>query len=253
VPPLPVTTASHEDIKQPANDLDKLRQLSRVATSKYATIDDYVARFRTRELLPGNVQSNQVMMLKYRKTPRSLFMKWLPGSSAEGRELIRVDGKFNDQLQIRTGKSDPISGLKISIDPKSPRATSGTRRNVEDAGVGNMVERFARSLGTFEQGQKSYGTFSYLGPQSREESPGVPMEAVLQEVPPGMEKLLPNGAQRFWYFNANPKNHEMGLPTLIITKDETGREVEYYCYDLVNTNVGLQDADFDPNHVWKKK
>jgi hypothetical protein len=79
------------------------------------------------------------------------------------------------------------------------------------------------------------------------------MECAIQQLPAGYEKHLPQGGQRYWYFCADPRAAECGLPVLLLTRDENNREVEYYCYDRLNINVGLRPEDFDPKTVWAKK
>jgi hypothetical protein len=40
------------------------------------------------------------------------------------------------------------------------------------------------------------------------------------------------------------------LPVLILARDDAGVEVEYYRYDRLNVNVGLDNQDFNPDRVW---
>ena len=53
-------------------------------------------------------------------------------------------------------------------------------------------------------------------------------------------------ASRVWAIDP-----ESQLPALIVTADETGKEVEYYCYDRLQFPVALDDADFDPDRLWR--
>ena len=48
----------------------------------------------------------------------------------------------------------------------------------------------------------------------------VKVEGVLQTIPPKSDPHLPRGGQRLWFFDP-----ALSLPMLIITQDETGREV----------------------------
>jgi hypothetical protein len=68
---------------------------------------------------------------------------------------------------------------------------------------------------------------------------------VEQQIPPGCEPALPKGGRR-WVF-IDPANN---LPVLLITHDDKGHEVEYYCYDLVQYPVKLDDSDFNPELLW---
>jgi hypothetical protein len=44
-----------------------------------------------------------------------------------------------------------------------------------------------------------------------------------------------------------------GFPVLVITEDDTGREVEYYLFDKFKNPAGLTDADFDPSRLQSKR
>jgi hypothetical protein len=39
---------------------------------------------------------------------------------------------------------------------------------------------------------------------------------------------------------------------LLVTRDDRGQEVEYYHYDRLQFPVRLDDADFNPDRLWKK-
>ena len=44
--------------------------------------------------------------------------------------------------------------------------------------------------------------------------------------------------------------HDLGL---VITRDETDHEVEYYCYDHFQYPVKLDDDDFNPDKLWRRE
>ncbi len=230
---------------------EKIRELHQQAVTKYAGIQDYVARFRRREFVNGQQQPEDLVELKYRKDPNSVHFKWLQGTANEGREILYVHGKGN-LMQVKSGKGDLMAGVRVEIDPTSERATANSRRTIKEAGIGNVIDRFGVALADQAKGAKTYGPLHYLGPQQRPESQ-TPLECVAQQVPPGLEKHLPKGGLRYWFFCTDARTKEYGLPVLVLTYDETRREVEYYCYDRLNTSIGLRIEDFDPNEVWRKR
>jgi hypothetical protein len=59
---------------------------------------------------------------------------------------------------------------------------------------------------------------------------------------------LPHGGHRLWVFDPATK-----FPALLITQDDQGREVEYYCYDRFEFPVHLDDDDFNPDKLWAAK
>ncbi len=229
----------------------KLQQLYEQAAQRYAQIDDYVCRFRRREVLAHGKVCEDMVMLRVRKQPLSLRFTWPKGSADEGREVIYVQGRFNNQLVVRTGKGDVLAGLRVELAPDSPRASANTRRSFLQAGVGYLIEALGEALREQRQGSYRYGRIHYLGRQARPES-ATPLECLLQEIPPGLEKYLPRGGKRFFYLATDARLPEFALPVLVITLDENEREVEYYGFDRFSINIGLRDEDFDPDRLWQK-
>jgi uncharacterized protein DUF1571 len=234
---------------KPATGLAKVQDLYRQAATKNAGIRDYVARFRRREVVDGKQLPDDVLLLRHQQESNSIYFKWLPGSPSEGRELIFVPGKYNNQLQIRTGKGDLLAGIRTELDPHSARATANCRRTIDEAGMRASITRFGGLLAAINAGKADAGTLQYVGARQRPECQ-TPMDCVAQRIAPGAEKHLPNGGVRYWFFCNDPHAQERGLPSLIVTVDEQQHEVEYYCYDRFNSNVGLRAEDFDPDHVW---
>src|SRR5262249_54657539 len=105
-------------------------------------------------------------------------------------------------------------------------------------------DRIGDLLDAAQKGDTRHGIPRCLGTIKRPEFAS-PVEAAELILPPGCDPLLPKGGRRLLAFD--PTTH---LPALLITQDETGREVEYYCYDLIQFPVKLDDDDFDPDRMW---
>ena len=237
---------------KPADEAAKFRELYQQAAAKEAGMRDYVARLRRREVVDGKQLPEDLLLFRRLKEPNSIYFKWLPGTQHEGRELIFVPGKYRNQLQVKTGRGDLLTGIRTEIDPKSERATANCRRTVEEACLGVSVRKFGELVGSATAATRDPGALQHLGPQQRAEF-RTPMECILQRIPAGAEKHLPQGGTRYWYFCTDARVQECGLPTLIVTLDEQRREVEYYCFDRFQINVGLRPEDFDPNLVWASR
>jgi hypothetical protein len=230
---------------------EKLQTLYDRALQRFASIHTYIVRFKRRETIGQRALPEDNLLMKFRKEPFSIYLKSLEGSPTSGREMIYVRGQFNNQLQIKAGKYDIMPGMRLEMDLNSPRATMNSRRTLDEAGFGNMIARFGIALAEMDSGTRPPNSLRYLGPQSRPET-RQRLEGAAQVVPPGFEKHLPHGGRRYWFFSAEPTAAEYGLPMLIITLDETGREVEYYFSDRLCVNVNLGDRDFDPDYLWGK-
>ncbi|MCS7160088.1 MAG: DUF1571 domain-containing protein [Gemmatales bacterium] len=243
--------ATDEDAAE-ANQWAKVQQLVLAAQQRYAQVHDYVCRFRRREVLAEGPVSQDMVLLRIRKEPWSVHFVWPKGNADEGREVVYVQGRFNNQLVVRTGKGDLLSGLRVQLALDSPRATAKTRRQFLEVGVGYLVDSLTQIVQEQRQGTNRFGRLRYHGRQARPES-ATPMECLMQEIPPHLEKYLPRGGKRYFYLATDPRVQEHQLPVLVITHDDAGREVEYYCYDRFNINIGLRDEDFDPDRLWGKR
>jgi hypothetical protein len=225
---------------------DALRGLYRQAAERYAAIDSYIVRLRRREQVNGKDNPEEVLLLKFRKQPWSVYFKWL-GPEKHGREVVYVKGQHGNKIHTLLAAGDmPFmpAGKRISLDPDNALVRSSSRHSIQEAGVGVLLERFGELLDGMDKGDFRRGTLKYLGPLKRPEI-DTPGEAVEQTIPAGSEPQMPRGGRRLWLFDPNLK-----FPVLVITQNEIGHEVEYYCYDRFQFPVRLDDDDFNPDKLW---
>ena len=248
LPPLvaPSLVAQSKAI-DPGNPLTPLRELYQKAAQKFATMDSYTVRLRRREVVGNQSHPEEILLFKWRRDPWSVYFKWL-GAEGKGREVVYVKGRYEGALHTLTAAGDiPLlpAGRHIKVSPDGVLVRSKSRYPITEAGIGVMVERFGKLVENQEKGDTHGGTLKYLGPVKRPEYEHN-MVAVLQTVPAKGDPNLPRGGQRHWFFDP-----ELHLPMLIITQDESGREVEYYCHDRLLFPVHLSDDDFNPDLLWK--
>ena len=97
---------------------------------------DYTADFFKQECVDGTTET-QVIDLKLRHQPFSVYMKWLVGD--KGRELLYVDGQNNGKLLVKLG------GLKgrflpcLKLDPNGSVAMQESRHPITKAGLLNLA------------------------------------------------------------------------------------------------------------------
>ncbi|MCI0380709.1 MAG: DUF1571 domain-containing protein [Gemmataceae bacterium] len=224
-----------------------LRDLYEKAARKYADLDSYVLRLRRREVINGSVQPEELILFKFRREPWSVYFKWL-GPEAKGREVIYVKGRYENQIQTLTAANDIFllpAGRRIKMSPVSILVKSKSRYPITEAGLGALIDRFGRLVTGMEKGDPREGQGKYLGPMKRPEFEHK-LEAVQQTLPPKADPVLPGGGNRLWFFDPH-----LSLPVLVVTQDQTGREVEYYCHDRIQFPVRLDDDDFNPDVLWK--
>jgi hypothetical protein len=232
-----------------SNPAARMRFLYQRAASTYSSVDSYIVRLRRREEVNGKAKPEETLLVKFRKNPWSIYFKWL-GPAAQGREVLFVNGRFDNKLHTLLAAGDvPLmpAGRQMSFDPDSPLVRGSSRHSIREAGVGHLIEKFGRHLDSAEKPGSGYGTMRYLGYIKRPEY-AKECEAVEEMIPPGADALLPKGGRRLWVFD-----QASTFPVLVVTQNETGREVEYYCYDRFLFPVRLDDADFDPSVLWKPK
>jgi len=242
--PVPPSAAP---VSTPQPTVSDVRRLYQAAAERCAGMDSYIARLRRREVVNGKLNPEEVALFKFRREPWSVYFKWI-GTEGKDREAVYVKGKYEGKLHTLLAAGDMLlmpAGTVFALDPHSPHVLRHSRHPITEAGIGSLVQRFGQ-LVQAEESHKS-NPLLYLGPQQRPEYAGA-LEAVEQTIQPRAETHLLAGGRRWWFFD--PAN---GLPVLVITHDEAGKEVEYYCYDRIQFPVKLDDDDFNPNKLWPRK
>ena len=229
----------------PAMMQQPLRALHQRAAARCAQMDSYIFRLKRREAVDGKSMPEELLQVKVRREPYSVYLKWL-GNEGKGREVVYVRGRFDSKMQVRLAPGDPgaILMTRLSLAPDDPMVRAKSRYPITETGFASIVERFGKMMAAQEKNDPREGTAKYLGRLKRPEFQSE-VEAVHQVVPAGSDPLLAKGGQRWWYFDP-----ATALPCLVITHDPAG-EVEYYCYDHVQF-VRLDEHDFNPDQLWKK-
>lgn len=249
-PPIPRATRypSPDGSREIIDDHVQLRNLHRQADEKYKTIDSYIARMRRREQVNGKDKPEELMLVKFRKKPWSIYFKWL-GVQGHDREVVYVQGHHGNMLHTLLAADDVMlmpAGKRMALPPDSVLVRSASRHAITEAGIGVMIDHFGRILEHMEKGANKLGTMKYLGQLKRPEYDR-PLEVAEQVIPANCEPQLSKGGSRLWFFD--PAN---ALPVVLITQDHLGNEVEYYCYDRLEYPVKLDHDDFNPDKLWKQ-
>jgi hypothetical protein len=195
----------------------------------------------------------EVLLYKFRRSPFSLHIKWI-GLEAKGRELIYVADNNDGKVQILTGKGEGLlvpSGKRVTRLPSDNDVRSKSRYDIREGGLGMSIDWFGRVLAAMEKDPAQANRLRYMGLKPRHPEREAGLEAVEEMIPPNWEPLLPKGGRRTTYFDPDPASPSFGLPILIVTIGDNGREVEYYWFDQLKP-AQLTDADFDADRLWKK-
>lgn len=227
-----------------------LQRVYQKAVQSYSGIDSYICRLKRREQVNGKDQPEDVLLFKFRKQPFSAYFKWLSNPGL-GREVTYVQGRYKGDIHTLLAEGDhPLmpAGKRLSLQPDNIFVRTKSRHTIQEAGIGNTIERLGLVFEQIAQGKRDPATMKYLGLAKRPEFSDVQLETVALSIAPGREPALPKGGSRWIFFDP-----QTGLPTLIITHDEKDHEVEYYCYDRVQFPVKLDEDDFNPDKLWGPK
>ncbi|MCH7990332.1 MAG: DUF1571 domain-containing protein [Planctomycetes bacterium] len=117
-------------------------ELLEEGSRKLESIPYYTATFYKQERVNGELCENQVVQLKLRQEPFSVYMKWLVGDT--GQELLYVDGCNNDNLLVRMGGWKGRMLPALNIDPHGSTAMKKSRYPVTELGVGRLAATLIR-------------------------------------------------------------------------------------------------------------
>ncbi len=242
------TTKQSED-----PELMTMKSIYRLAFERYAKVDAFDCRLNRREMVNNKANPQELIAFRFRKRPYSVHLRWI-GGEGQGREVVYVEGKYDNKIQIMPSKDDMPSFLRPfrqSYAPTDSIVRSSCRHDIREAGVSEQIRQLGTVLARIEKNPAARKQLKYLGKVQRPEYSNA-LEGVEETVLPRTETLLPQGGKRLTFFDPTAGSASAHLPVLVITYDSSGREVEYYCFDRFIIPIKLTDSDFDADRLWKK-
>ncbi len=210
-------------------------------------VSDYTATFQKQERINGKLTELQVMLMKVRHRPFSIYMKWLKGD--RGRQVLYVEGQNDNKMLVKFGGwKSRLPALKL--DPNSALALAEARYPITKAGMLQIVEEILpyrrRDLqnadkvqcllqaGVEFEGRQCYAcVVEYT---DRNYSPTYRKSILLLD----QETFLPVAVKNFTW------------PDLVEHVDPNDVDgstlLEYYAFTNVRLNQQLADSDFDRNN-----
>jgi hypothetical protein len=126
-----------------ANAMDEPLRLIGEARRAYEGVRDYSCLFIKRERIRGVLQPENLIEMKVRSQPFSVYLHWLAPPQTAGQEACYVQGQNNGMMRVHsTGLAGAIGF--ISLDPRDPRAAQNSRHTITEAGIGNLIERYCQ-------------------------------------------------------------------------------------------------------------
>jgi hypothetical protein len=247
--PPPATTEPPPAVE--ANDsLAAVRKLVDASARRYAEVPDFECRLVSQEVVKGRQLPKNEIEYRFRQKPLSVYMKVL-SEAGQGREVMYVQGQFDNQIHLITGKGDNRlvgPGFKTSMGPDDSRATEKSRYRIYEAGLGRTIVGLQKAIES--HGKKGGTAVKALGQVKRPESP-YPLEGVEVTTSNSGSDVIAGGGSRQVFFDPKPDSPSYMLPVLVITKDLAGREVEYYSFTRFKVPAGTTDADWNPAKLGK--
>ena len=208
---------------------------------KYQAVQDYSCTFFKRERMDGKLSDMNIMVMKARARPTSLYFKFIQPYA--GREAIWIEGKNNGKVIAHEAGLNKVLAGTMHLDPKGDMAMEDNRHPISEAGIGSLIETVTQRWNT-------------------ELIPGVtrvvfhPHAKVGERVCTMVETIHDVHKEKCAFARVKLYiDHENGLPIRFegyAWPKHPGQEselIEEYTYFNLKINPGLKDRDFDPRNA----
>lgn len=135
--PSPAVTAA------PADPMKEPLQLIACAKKASAKVDDCTCTLVKRETLSGTLSAKQVIDLKVRKSPFSVFMRWREPKSLEGQEVAYVAGENDGKMRVKASGWRGLIGF-VSLSINDRRARESSNHPITETGIGSLIDQFGK-------------------------------------------------------------------------------------------------------------
>ncbi|MHB1424421.1 MAG: DUF1571 domain-containing protein [Gemmataceae bacterium] len=143
--PQPMPPAAATAPAAAASPMDEPLRLIREAQQAYQNVRDYTCLLVKRERVNGALPPDNVMEMKVRTQPFSVYLRWLQPRSEAGQEVCYVAGKNDGKMRVHPkGMLGSVAGF-VSLDTNDPRVRQSSKRSITEAGIGNAIDRFSRA------------------------------------------------------------------------------------------------------------
>lgn len=140
------TTPPATENQSASRPLDQPLQWLQEAKQTHKSIRDYTCTLVKQERVQGRLSEQNIILLKVRTQPFSVYMRWLSPQALSGQEVAFVYGRNNNKMRVHfTRGVKGVVGWK-SVDPNDPRVFQHSRHTIYEAGIGNMIEQLIQNL-----------------------------------------------------------------------------------------------------------
>ncbi|MDR2171435.1 MAG: DUF1571 domain-containing protein [Planctomycetaceae bacterium] len=208
---------------------------------KVALINDYTAVMTKQECVGGVVQAAQMMEVKVRHKPFSVYVKFIYPKAMVGQEAIFVAGKYNNKV-VGHGVGVQRAFGTMKLDPAGMIAMRGNKYPITEMGILNLIDKllevgkrdikFGECVVNYYEGVKVDGRVCTMI-EVTHPTPRINFIFNIARIYVDKELNIPIRYESYDW----PKKE--GSPVTLI---------EAYTYQKLKLNVGLTDLDFDPQN-----
>lgn len=206
----------------------------REAEAAYDGVTSYTAVFHKQQRVAGELLPEETILLKYRKKPTSLYMKWIR-APYQGSELLYVAGWNHDR--VRAHRGGILRFITRNLNPGDPALMAYNLRPVTSTGIGYLLQAVAinarKAIQAGELALSEPGEEAVYGRRTR----------VLEFLFPKKSAESYDGCRL-----VVSQDIESRILVRIRVYDRNDQLVEAYGYENLRLNAPLADADFDPEN-----
>src|SRR5262245_61434783 len=141
-PPAPPPAPPPSAAPVAESPLDEPLRLIGEARQAYQGVRDYACVMIKKERVRGQLSPDNVVEMKVRNQPFSVYLRWMQPKDLAGQQACYVAGRNNNMMRIHlTGLRSAVGW--VSLDPNDPRVRESSNHSITEAGIGNLIERFA--------------------------------------------------------------------------------------------------------------
>jgi hypothetical protein len=248
----PVFRVARSEPTGPAHPLDQALKIAEDGLVQMrANVNDYTATLCKRERVGTVVGEMEYMFVKIRNqklengqitVPFSVYLTFLKPAETKGREVIYVQGKNENKMVAHEGGVKGRFLPTVWLDPTGMLAMRGNRYPIFQLGLENLIVQLIERGSRDRQHADIQVEFRKDAKINNRTCTVIVIRH--PEFRPGMDFHL---AQVFI-------DDELNIPIRYVAYDwpkdgqQTGDVIEEYTYLNIQLNVGLTDADFDPEN-----
>ncbi|GAH66739.1 unnamed protein product, partial [marine sediment metagenome] len=211
--------------------------LIRMGLKRWASVRTLRATFARRERLRGKKKlgARQVIFLRERKKPFSIYMQWLDGPG-KNRRIAYIEGRNNGKFEATAGGA--LGWIVRNMAPDDPAVFKTSRHTILEAGLGVLmrkIDKQFRAAGRYAR-SKYKGKVDFHGRTCHK-----------------FYRYVPQRPGRYCWKLEVLIDEELGFPLYVKFWDWQGEAFEEYSYTDIELNPGYTDKDFHVKAVPRKQ